>query len=97
MNERKRRYPLCPLLPIVGKICSSSLSRTNKLSRSDRETCTEFLVETNGLRLEHAGSRYDILEGSMLVSRIMRLLKIQSSGNFQDKCICSSIIERSTN
>ena len=69
------------------------IEKTGKLSRSDRETCTEFLVETNGLRLEHAGPRYDILEGSMLVSRLMRLLKIRSSGNFQDKFVCYPIIE----
>jgi len=48
----------------------------------------EFLVETNGLQLEHAGLRYDILVGSMLVSGLMILLETGSSGNFRDKCVC---------
>lgn len=69
---------------------------TGKLSRSDCETCTEFLVETNSLRLEHAGLRYDILVGSMLVSRLMILLETQSSGNFRDECVRFSTVESST-
>lgn len=45
---------------------------------------------------EHAGPRYDISVGSMLVSRLMILLEIRSSGNFRDKCVRFSIVDNST-